>query len=48
MDNMKKQVAGEGVGYGNITTMEDLEENLAENCIPVDVYKRQDLDNGAR
>ena len=36
MDNMKKQVAGEGVGYGNITTMEDLESNLAENCIPVE------------
>ena len=34
MDNMKKQVAGEGVGYGSITTMEDLEANLAENCIP--------------
>ena len=36
MENMKKQVSGEGVGYGNITTMEDLEANLAENCIPVE------------
>ena len=36
MNNMKKQVAGEGVGYGSITTMEDLEANLAENCIPVE------------
>ena len=33
---MKKQVAGEGVGYGSITTMEDLEANLAENCIPAE------------
>ena len=33
---MKKQVSGEGVGYGSITTMEDLEANLAENCIPVE------------
>lgn len=36
MDNMKKQVTGKGNYYGNITTMEDLEANLKENCIPVE------------
>ena len=36
MENMKKQIAGEGVGYGSITTMEDLKANLAENCIPAE------------
>lgn len=36
MANMKKQIAGEGSFYGNITTMEDLVANLAENCIPVE------------
>ncbi len=36
MANMKKQVAGEGNFYGGITTMDDLETNLAENCIPVE------------
>ena len=35
MANMKKQITGEGNYYGSITTMEDLEANLAENCIPV-------------
>jgi len=34
MANMKKQIAGEGSFYGNITSMEDLQANLVENCIP--------------
>lgn len=34
MANMKKQVAGEGSYYGSISTEEDLQANLAENCIP--------------
>ena len=33
---MKQQVAGEGSYYGGINTMEDLESNLAENCVPVE------------
>lgn len=36
MANMRKQVVGEGSFYGSITTMEDLEANLAENCIPIE------------
>ena len=36
MSNMKKQIAGEGSFYGGITDMEDLEENLSENCVPVE------------
>ncbi len=36
MGNMRKQVAGEGSFYGNITSMKDLEANLAENCIPIE------------
>ena len=44
MNNMKKQVAGEGVGYGSINTMEDLEANLAENCIPVEFMKMDIFD----
>ena len=36
MARMKQQVAGEGSFYGGITTMEDLEANLAENCVPVE------------
>lgn len=41
MANMKKQIAGEGNYYGSITTMEDLEANLAENCIPVGLRNRR-------
>lgn len=33
---MKQQVSGEGSYYGGISTMEDLEANLAENCVPVE------------
>ena len=36
MANMRKQVVGEGSFYGSITTMEDLEANLAENCMPIE------------
>ena len=36
MANMKKQIAGEGNYYGNISTMEDLKANLSENCIPIE------------
>lgn len=36
MANMKKQVNGDGAFYGSISNMEDLKENLAENCIPVE------------
>ena len=45
MDNMKKQVAGAGVGYGNITTMEDFEYNLAENCTPVEFMEMDIFDD---
>ncbi|MCR5783577.1 MAG: DUF262 domain-containing protein [Clostridia bacterium] len=31
---MKQQVTGEGTFYGGITDMEDLRDNLAENCVP--------------
>lgn len=34
MGNMKKQIAGEGTFYGNITDAQDLKVNLSENCIP--------------
>lgn len=34
MENMRKQVVGEGSYYGSIDSMEDLQKNLAENCIP--------------
>lgn len=44
MDKMKKQVAGEGNFYGNITTIEDLEANLAENCIPVEFMEMDIFD----
>lgn len=36
MANMRQQVAGAGSFYGGIATMEDLEANLAENCVPVE------------
>ena len=36
MERMKKQVSGEGSFYGGISTMEDLEANLAENCVPIE------------
>lgn len=36
MANMRKQIAGEGNYYGSITTMDDLEANLTENCIPIE------------
>ena len=41
---MKKQVAGEGSFYGSITTMDDLEANLAENCIPVEFMEMDIFD----
>ena len=44
MGNMKKQVAGEGSFYGSITTMEDLENNLDENCIPVEFMEMDIFD----
>lgn len=44
MANMRKQVAGEGSFYGSITTMEDLEANLAENCIPVEFMEMDIFD----
>ncbi len=44
MANMKKQVTGEGSFYGNITTMEDLEANLAENCVPVEFMEMDIFD----
>lgn len=34
MAKMKEQVAGEGSYYGGIDTMEDLQQNLEENCVP--------------
>ena len=36
MGKMKLQVEGQGTFYGSITTQEDLEKNLAENCVPVE------------
>ena len=44
MANMKKQIAGEGSFYGSITTREDLEANLSENCIPVE-FMEMDVSN---
>ena len=44
MANMRRQVAGEGNFYGSITTMEDLEANLAENCIPVEFMEMDIFD----
>lgn len=44
MANMRKQIAGEGNFYGSITTMEDLEANLAENCIPVEFMEMDIFD----
>ena len=44
MANMRKQVTGEGSFYGNITTMEDLEANLAENCVPVEFMEMDIFD----
>ncbi len=36
MARMKQQVSGEGNFYGGISSMEDLEANLAENCVPIE------------
>ncbi len=36
MARMQKQVTGEGSFYGGISIMEDLEANLAENCVPIE------------
>lgn len=36
MARMKSQVSGDGSFYGGISTMEDLETNLAENCVPIE------------
>ena len=47
MDNMRNQVAGEGSFYGSITTMEDLEANLVENCVPVE-FMEMDISDYAR
>lgn len=34
MGEMRKQLTGEGLVYGGITTEADLTANLAENCVP--------------
>ena len=44
MANMRKQVVGESSFYGSITTMEDLEANLDENCIPVEFMEMDIFD----
>jgi len=36
MSLMKSQIAGDGLHYGGITEADDLKQNLAENCVPVD------------
>lgn len=36
MARMKEQVAGEGSFYGGIYSMEDLQKNLEENCVPIE------------
>ncbi len=36
MARMKQQVSGEGSFYGGISSMEDLEANLAENSVPIE------------
>ena len=33
---MKQQVSGEGSFYGGISSMEDLEAKLTENCVPIE------------
>ncbi len=34
MDRMKQQIDGNGSFYGGIVSMDDLQANLEENCIP--------------
>lgn len=34
MEKMKKQIAGENIYYGGISSYEDLKKNLEENCVP--------------
>ena len=41
---MKEQVTGVGSYYGGINTMEDLEKNLAENCVPIE-FMDMDIDD---
>ena len=36
MARMKQQVSGEGSFYGGISSMDDLEDNLNENCVPIE------------
>ena len=36
MARMKQPVSGEGSFYGGISSMEDLEANLTENCVPIE------------
>lgn len=36
MARMKQQVSGESSFYGGISSMEDLEANLTENCVPIE------------
>ena len=36
MARMKQQVSGEGSFYGGISSMEDLEANLTEKCVPIE------------
>lgn len=36
MARMKEQVAGEGSFYGGIDSMEDLQKNLEEDCVPIE------------
>lgn len=41
MADMRKQCSGGDIKYGNITDMEDLEENLKENCIPQGIFEME-------
>lgn len=44
MSRMKQQVVGEGSYYGGINSQEDLEANLAENCVPIE-FMDMDVSN---
>lgn len=41
---MKQQVAGDGSFYGGINSQEDLEANLAENCVPIEFVEMDVFD----
>ena len=44
MARMKQQVSGEGSFYGGISSMEDLEANLTENCVQIELINMDVFD----